>query len=129
MTISLALSKLLWTRFHSLMSSLMKPQTLFKSSSTQPLSQCSYLLSSECISNFVASLSPILKNLKDAMFEVSAGVIDDHSQRIVFNDPNASDPTHSMLAKDHFVSVVETRRQVIDETVGKHPQRSSWSFS
>ncbi|TIC22508.1 Het-C-domain-containing protein, partial [Wallemia mellicola] len=51
-------------------------------------------------------LSPILKNLKDAMFEVSAGVIDDHSQRIVFNDPNASDPTHSMLAKDHFGNIL-----------------------
>ncbi|TIA70156.1 hypothetical protein E3P91_03227 [Wallemia ichthyophaga] len=51
-------------------------------------------------------LSPILKDLKDVMFEASACVVDDDSQREVFDDPDASDPTHSMLAKDHFGNVL-----------------------
>lgn len=51
-------------------------------------------------------LSPVLKDLKDALYEASACVVDDDSQRIVFNDPNSSDPTHSMLAKDHFGNIL-----------------------
>lgn len=34
----------------------------------------------------------------------SGEVIDSHDQYEVFNDPNAGDPTHSFLSKDHFVS-------------------------
>lgn len=53
-------------------------------------------------------LSPILMKLKDVLYEASACVIDDHSQRIVFDDPEASDPTHSMLAKDHFSNILNS---------------------
>jgi len=29
-------------------------------------------------------------------------VMEDQAQYLVWNDPNSSDPTHSMLSKDHF---------------------------
>jgi len=29
-------------------------------------------------------------------------VMTDENQYLVWNDPNSSDPTHSMLSKDHF---------------------------
>jgi len=35
----------------------------------------------------------------------SAAVIDKQDQYEVFNNPNASDPTHSLLSKDHFALV------------------------
>ncbi|TFK38110.1 heterokaryon incompatibility protein Het-C-domain-containing protein [Crucibulum laeve] len=47
-------------------------------------------------------LKPILKTATSGLQTVSGEVIDSHDQYEVFNDPRASDPTHSFLSKDHF---------------------------
>ncbi|KAF8889646.1 heterokaryon incompatibility protein Het-C-domain-containing protein [Infundibulicybe gibba] len=47
-------------------------------------------------------LKPLLKSATSGLQEVSGEVINTHDQYEVFNDPRASDPTHSFLSKDHF---------------------------
>ncbi|KAH6912796.1 heterokaryon incompatibility Het-C [Coprinopsis sp. MPI-PUGE-AT-0042] len=47
-------------------------------------------------------LTPILTQATSALDEGSKVVIDNDDQYEVFNNPEASDPSHSMLSKDHF---------------------------
>ncbi|KAF6744747.1 heterokaryon incompatibility protein Het-C-domain-containing protein [Ephemerocybe angulata] len=47
-------------------------------------------------------LKPILKSATAGLQDASAEVVNSHDQYEVFNDPRASDPTHSFLSKDHF---------------------------
>ncbi|KAF9071751.1 heterokaryon incompatibility protein Het-C-domain-containing protein [Rhodocollybia butyracea] len=47
-------------------------------------------------------VKPLLKTATDGLGTVSGEVIDNNDQYQVFNDPRASDPTHSFLSKDHF---------------------------
>lgn len=47
-------------------------------------------------------LSPILKEATSTLSEGSKVVIDSADQYEVFDRPNASDPSHSLLSKDHF---------------------------
>ncbi|KAJ1311238.1 hypothetical protein OPQ81_009738 [Rhizoctonia solani] len=47
-------------------------------------------------------MKPILQSATTALQTGSAEVINSHDQYEVFNDPRASDPTHSFLSKDHF---------------------------
>ncbi|KAF7316192.1 hypothetical protein MIND_00137400 [Mycena indigotica] len=47
-------------------------------------------------------LRPLMKTATTQLSSVSAEVIDSHDQYQVFDDPRASDPTHSFLSKDHF---------------------------
>ncbi|KAJ2919808.1 hypothetical protein MD484_g554, partial [Candolleomyces efflorescens] len=47
-------------------------------------------------------LKPILKSATSGLQSASAEVVNSHDQYEVFNDPRASDPTHSFLSKDHF---------------------------
>ncbi|KAF8155752.1 heterokaryon incompatibility protein Het-C-domain-containing protein [Crassisporium funariophilum] len=47
-------------------------------------------------------LKPILKSATSGLQNASGEVINSHDQFQVFNDPRASDPTHSFLSKDHF---------------------------
>ncbi|TDL18750.1 Het-C-domain-containing protein [Rickenella mellea] len=47
-------------------------------------------------------LKPILKTATTGLMSASGEVINNHDQYEVFNDPRASDPTHSFLSKDHF---------------------------
>ncbi|KXN89330.1 hypothetical protein AN958_05828 [Leucoagaricus sp. SymC.cos] len=47
-------------------------------------------------------LKPILQTATSGLSAASGEVIDTHDQYEVFNDPRASDPTHSFLSKDHF---------------------------
>jgi hypothetical protein len=47
-------------------------------------------------------LKPILKTATAGLSSASGEVINTHDQYEVFNDPIASDPTHSFLSKDHF---------------------------
>jgi len=49
---------------------------------------------------------PILLQASSAIGEGSHAVISGNDQWTVFNDPNASDPTHSVLAKDHFSNIL-----------------------
>jgi len=47
-------------------------------------------------------LKPVLKVATGALQGSAAEVIDNRAQYEVFDDPRASDPTHSFLSKDHF---------------------------
>ncbi|KAJ7064976.1 heterokaryon incompatibility protein Het-C-domain-containing protein [Mycena amicta] len=47
-------------------------------------------------------LRPIMKTATSQLSTISGEVIDTQDQYEVFNDPRASDPTHSFLSKDHF---------------------------
>jgi hypothetical protein len=67
----------------------------------------------EQVSVFVFSLLapyvlPILNQVKSELQEGSSEVIASsrEKQHIVFNDPNCTDPTHSMLSKDHFTNIL-----------------------
>ncbi|EAU89396.1 heterokaryon incompatibility protein HET-C [Coprinopsis cinerea okayama7 len=60
-------------------------------------------------------LKPILKTATEGLHTVSAEVVDKHDQYEVFNDPRASDPTHSFLSKDHF-------NLILNEPAGKLAQ-------
>lgn len=45
------------------------------------------------------TLQPILKQVTAVLMEGSKAVIDSDDQYQVFDDPNASDPSHSLLSK------------------------------
>ncbi|KAH7912171.1 Het-C-domain-containing protein [Hygrophoropsis aurantiaca] len=47
-------------------------------------------------------LKPVMKTATSGLQSASGEVINTHDQYEVFNDPRASDPTHSFLSKDHF---------------------------
>ncbi|PCH35251.1 Het-C-domain-containing protein [Wolfiporia cocos MD-104 SS10] len=47
-------------------------------------------------------LKPIMKQATTGLQAASGAVINQHDQYEVFDDPRASDPTHSFLSKDHF---------------------------
>ncbi|KIP12121.1 hypothetical protein PHLGIDRAFT_368931 [Phlebiopsis gigantea 11061_1 CR5-6] len=47
-------------------------------------------------------LKPLMKTATDQLMTASGEVINQQDQYEVFNDPRASDPTHSFLSKDHF---------------------------
>ncbi|KAG0144827.1 hypothetical protein CROQUDRAFT_659517 [Cronartium quercuum f. sp. fusiforme G11] len=49
---------------------------------------------------------PILLQASTAIGQGSQAVISGNDQWTVFSDPNASDPTHSVLAKDHFSNIL-----------------------
>ncbi|KAH8106508.1 Het-C-domain-containing protein [Phellopilus nigrolimitatus] len=57
-------------------------------------------------------LKPIMKTATAGLTSASGEVIDNHDQYEVFNDPGASDPTHSFLSKDHF-------NLILNEPAGK----------
>jgi Heterokaryon incompatibility protein Het-C len=67
----------------------------------------------EQINIFVFSLLapfvlPLIKQIKTELNTGSSEIIQSSNdkQHIVFNDDNSSDPTHSMLSKDHFSNVL-----------------------
>lgn len=53
-------------------------------------------------------LKPLMKTATTQLSSSAAEVINKIDQYEVFNDQHASDPTHSILSKDHFVSVPPT---------------------
>ncbi|KAG7099815.1 hypothetical protein E1B28_001626 [Marasmius oreades] len=57
-------------------------------------------------------LTPILEQATGVLGEGSKAVIDSDDQYEVFNNPRASDPSHSMLSKDHF-------NLILNEPAGK----------
>ncbi|KAF8575733.1 heterokaryon incompatibility Het-C [Ramaria rubella] len=65
-------------------------------------------------------LKPVLQEAKDALQEGSKAIIDNHDQYQVFDDPNASDPSHSMLAKDHFDLLLNDPAGKIAQVVVEH---------
>ncbi|KAF5345903.1 hypothetical protein D9758_011463 [Tetrapyrgos nigripes] len=68
-------------------------------------------------------LKPLLQSATGGLQTVSGEVIDNHDQYEVFNDPRASDPTHSFLSKDHFNLILnepagQIARVVVSHAVG-----------
>ncbi|KAF8800551.1 Het-C-domain-containing protein [Phlegmacium glaucopus] len=61
-------------------------------------------------------LKPILQTATSSLQTASGDVIDNRDQYEVFNDPRASDPTHSFLSKDHF-------NLLLNEPAGQIAQR------
>ncbi|KAI9511719.1 heterokaryon incompatibility protein Het-C-domain-containing protein [Russula earlei] len=51
-------------------------------------------------------LTPMLAEVTSTLGDASKAVIDSADQYEVFNDPHASDPTHSLLSKDHFALIL-----------------------
>ncbi|KAH8905987.1 Het-C-domain-containing protein [Coniochaeta sp. PMI_546] len=51
---------------------------------------------------------PVINQIKNELRTGSAEIIQssENEQHIVFNDDNSSDPTHSMLSKDHFSNIL-----------------------
>ncbi|KAG8709800.1 hypothetical protein FRC08_018045 [Ceratobasidium sp. 394] len=65
-------------------------------------------------------LTPILQQSTSALQEGSAAVIDTADQYEVFNNPDASDPSHSLLSKDHFGLILNEPAGKIALVVVKH---------
>ncbi|KAH9858257.1 heterokaryon incompatibility protein Het-C-domain-containing protein [Lenzites betulinus] len=65
-------------------------------------------------------LTPILKQVTDVLSEGSKAVIDSDDQYEVFDDPNASDPSHSLLSKDHFALILNEPAGKIALVVVQH---------
>jgi len=65
-------------------------------------------------------LTPILQQSTTALQEGSAAVIDTDDQYEVFNNADASDPSHSLLSKDHFGLILNEPAGKIALVVVKH---------
>lgn len=65
-------------------------------------------------------LTPILQQSTTALQEGSAAVIDTADQYEVFTNPDASDPSHSLLSKDHFGLILNEPAGKIALVVVKH---------
>ncbi|KAK7044758.1 heterokaryon incompatibility protein Het-C-domain-containing protein [Favolaschia claudopus] len=65
-------------------------------------------------------LKPLLKTATSQLSTVSAEVVDNADQYEVFNDPRASDPTHSFLSKDHFNLILNEPAGNIAQIIVKH---------
>ncbi|KAK9898368.1 Het-C-domain-containing protein [Cystobasidium minutum MCA 4210] len=47
-------------------------------------------------------VAPIIKTVTEGLTAGSSAILQQEDQLLVFNDDDASDPTHSVLSKDHF---------------------------
>ncbi|TFL06149.1 heterokaryon incompatibility protein Het-C-domain-containing protein [Pterulicium gracile] len=65
-------------------------------------------------------LTPILKQATANLDEGSKAVIDNDDQYEVFNNPRASDPSHSMLSKDHFGLILNEPAGLIAQVIVQH---------
>ncbi|KAH9943991.1 Het-C-domain-containing protein [Epithele typhae] len=65
-------------------------------------------------------VSPLLKQVTTVLSEGSKAVIDTEDQYEVFDDPNASDPSHSLLSKDHFALILNEPAGKIAQVVVEH---------
>ncbi|KAG1753537.1 Het-C-domain-containing protein [Suillus paluster] len=79
----------------------------------------------DSISTFVFTtlepfLRPIMETATSGLQLASSEVIDNHDQYEVFNDPYASDPTHSFLSKDHFNLILNEPAGNIAKIILKH---------
>jgi len=49
-------------------------------------------------------IAPLVKKIEEALLAASQAVVENHDLNKEFSDPNFENPSHSVLAKDHFVS-------------------------
>ncbi|KAH9965181.1 heterokaryon incompatibility Het-C [Russula dissimulans] len=74
-------------------------------------------------------LRPILKTASTQLMTASIEVVNTQDQYEVFNNPRASDPTHSMLSKDHFDLILNEPAGSVAKIVVRHTVRlvvSAW---
>lgn len=50
-------------------------------------------------------MAPIMEFIAQHVAEGGHLVMQDEAQYLVWTDPTSSDPTHSMLSKDHFTFI------------------------
>lgn len=62
-------------------------------------------------------LKPILQSTTNGLQAASGEIINTHNQYEVFNDPRASDPTHSFLSKDHFSLILNEPAGLIAKVI------------
>ncbi|KAK4049100.1 hypothetical protein OIO90_005570 [Microbotryomycetes sp. JL221] len=79
----------------------------------------------ESINRFVfVTLEPLLKPIMgqatQSLHQGSAAVVHNEDQFEVFNNPHASDPTHSFLSKDHFALILNEPAGRIAQIVVEH---------
>ncbi|THH05855.1 hypothetical protein EW146_g9788, partial [Bondarzewia mesenterica] len=65
-------------------------------------------------------LKPVLQTASNQLMTASGEVINTHDQYEVFNDPRASDPTHSFLSKDHFNLILNEPAGNLAKIIVKH---------
>ncbi|WOO81062.1 uncharacterized protein LOC62_03G004590 [Vanrija pseudolonga] len=65
-------------------------------------------------------VKPLIGNATNALQTSSQAVIDSHDQYEVWNDWNASDPTHSFLSKDHFALLLNQPAGEIAKIIVKY---------
>lgn len=69
-------------------------------------------------------VKPLLGTATEALGVSSQAVIDSHDQYEVWNDWNASDPTHSFLSKDHFALLLNEPAGKVAQTVVEYAVNS-----
>lgn len=62
-------------------------------------------------------VKPLIGTATQALGTSSQAVIDSHDQEEVWNDWNASDPTHSFLSKDHFALILNEPAGQVAQTI------------
>lgn len=75
-------------------------------------------------------VTPLLTQATQVLSEGSKAVIDNDDQYQVFDNPNASDPSHSLLSKDHFGLILNEPAGKIAQLVVEHTVTlivESWS--
>jgi len=65
-------------------------------------------------------MKPLLQTATTSLNTASAEVINKHDQYEVFNDPRASDPTHSFLSKDHFNLILNESAGLLAQVIVRH---------
>ena len=65
-------------------------------------------------------ITPVLSQTIGVLDQGSKAVIDNDDQYEVFNNPSASDPSHSMLSKDHFALILNEPAGKIAQVVVEH---------
>ncbi|KAI1794001.1 Het-C-domain-containing protein [Ganoderma leucocontextum] len=68
-------------------------------------------------------VTPVLKQVTEVLTEGSKAVIDNEDQYQVFDDPDASDPSHSLLSKDHFALILNEPAGKIAQVVVQNTVR------
>ncbi|KAI0068034.1 Het-C-domain-containing protein [Artomyces pyxidatus] len=68
-------------------------------------------------------LTPILQQVTGVLGEGSKAVIDSEDQYEVFDNPHASDPSHSLLSKDHFGLILNEPAGKIAQVVVQYATR------
>ncbi|KAF8665446.1 hypothetical protein AX16_000464 [Volvariella volvacea WC 439] len=65
-------------------------------------------------------VTPLMQQTTGILDEGSMAVIDSEDQYEVFDNPNASDPSHSLLSKDHFGLILNEPAGQIAQIVVRH---------